>query len=182
MAARAFFDDPLFVHIHPDPATRVERFVTENVAYQRWIYRPLGQSETVEGLRGLALWLPPGKHGSAWRDLVCLPALARAVGLRRLVSVIQDYRAFDAALPSGAYWYLGLLAVAPEAQGEGVGGALLRHGLDRADRDGVGCYLETGTEENVAFYEHHGFRVAGPIRLPHGPDHWGMWRGPGGAA
>jgi hypothetical protein len=38
--------------------------------------------------------------------------------------------------------------------------------VDRADADGLPCYLETAQPDNVAFYEHLGFRrvveVVGP--------------------
>jgi ribosomal protein S18 acetylase RimI-like enzyme len=181
VAARAFYDDPLFVHVHPDPDRRLDAFAREHRAYVRHMYRPYGVNEVAEAdgrVVGLALWLPPGVRPPAWRDLLTLPALARSVGLRRLLWVLQDYRAFDAVLPEAPHWYLGLLAVDPEAQGRGVGGALVRRGLARADRDGVGTFLETGTETNVAFYERLGFRVTGPIPLPHGPTHWAMWRDP----
>ena len=88
--------------------------------------------------------------------------------------------AFDHALPEQPYWYLGLLAVEPAAQGRGVGSALVRTGLERADRDGVPTFLETGTQPNVAFYERLGFGVTDEILLPGGPTHWGMTRPVGG--
>jgi GNAT superfamily N-acetyltransferase len=41
------------------------------------------------------------------------------------------------------HWRLNSLAVAPAGQRRGIGSALIQPGLDRADADGVGCYLET---------------------------------------
>ena len=179
LAARAFFDDPLFRHIYPDPARRLGGFAREHAAYVRQYYAPYGISEVAEAdgaLAGLALWLPPGAETPWWRDLLTVPALAQAVGLRRLRRVLRDYRAFDEAMPDAPFWYLGLLAVAPEAQGRGVGSALVRAGLARADRDGVGTFLETGTERNVAFYQRLGFRATRQILIQDGPTHWAMWR------
>ena len=129
-------------------------------------------------LAGLALWLPPHAHVGAWREWAGVPSLVRSVGLRHGLRVLRDYRAFDAAWPDGRFWYLGLLAVAPEAQGRGVGRALVRAGADRADRDGTGIFLETGTRANVAWYRRLGFRETRPIDLPHGPPHWALWRAP----
>ena len=43
----------------------------------------------------------------------------------------------------------------------------------RASADGTACYLETGTEENVRFYEKHGFKVVGEGRVP-GLE-WQVW-------
>ena len=191
LAARAFSSDPLFAYLYPDEASRQRRFATEHAAYIRRIYLPLGQpfaavDETSGALRGIALWLPPEAMGALdGAERACLPALRRAAGLQDLARVLRAYDAFDAAFPEDMwFYYLGLLAVTPEAQSQGVGSALLREGTDRADREGVACYLETGTKTNVAFYERHGFRVTHEIPLPDGgPTHWGLWRdpAPGGA-
>lgn len=181
LAARAFHDDPLFTTLHPDEATRDHEFAVEHAAYIQRIYLPIGIPEAadVKGqLAGIALWLPPNGLGSLrWRELACLPTLFGAVGLRRGWAIVREYQAFDRAFPaSGRFHYLGLLAVDPAFQGGGVGTALLRAGLDRADAEGADAYLETGTEANVAFYERHGFEVAGRIELPTAPTHWAMRR------
>lgn len=181
LAARAFHDDPLFVALHPEAATRDREFAIEHEAYIRRLYLPAGIVEVAEvdgRLGGLALWFPPAAlRGLRLREWSCLPALARAVGLRRLPGVLREYAAFDRAFPSSIpFHYLGLLAVAPEAQGRGVGSTLVRTGLARADRDGVACYLETGTEANVGFYRRFGFDVSDRIVLPTAPMHWAMWR------
>ena len=55
--------------------------------------------------------------------------------------------------------YLWVMGVDPACQGRGVGGRLLQPVLARADEQGLPCYLETGSERNVAFYERRGFRV-----------------------
>ena len=46
-----------------------------------------------------------------------------------------------------------LLGTDPLVQGKGVGGQLLQPALDRADADGVPCYLETQKERNLSFGE-----------------------------
>ncbi len=181
LAARAFFDDPLFEFVYPDPARRLAGFAREHAAYVRHYYAPYGVVEVAEvdeAPAGLALWQPPGAGPPWWRDGAVLLALARAVGPRRLPTVRRAYRAFDDAMPDGRFWYLGLLAVGPEMQGRGVGSGLLRAGLARADRDAVPTFLETGTATNVAFYHRLGFEVTGEIVLPGGPTHWAMTRPP----
>jgi hypothetical protein len=42
----------------------------------------------------------------------------------------------------------------PGPSGRGIGGALIRLGLDRSRRDGVPVILETATPNNVPLYEH----------------------------
>jgi ribosomal protein S18 acetylase RimI-like enzyme len=87
--------------------------------------------------------------------------------------------------PVEAHWYLDVLAVRPEHQGTGLGRAVVGPGLARADGDGLGCYLETGKAENIAFYRAAGFEVTaerdvaeigllGPAGR--GLHLWGMWR------
>ncbi len=58
------------------------------------------------------------------------------------------------------------LAVAPAAQGRGVGGALVRAGLARLDADGIDLVFVLG---DPAYYGRFGFRPAGPVGLaaPH---------------
>ena len=183
LAARAFHDDPLFVHLHPDPSTRQREFATEHAAYLKRIYLPVGLAEGAyvdRELVGMALWLPPNaQSGLWWREWLCLPTLLRTVGLKRTRFMMREYGAFDHAWPSDKrFHYLGLIAVAPDAQGMGVGSALLQAGMERAEQDGVGVYLETGTEANLAFYRKHGFDILQEIHLPTAPMHWAMWRPP----
>ncbi|MGX7671990.1 GNAT family N-acetyltransferase [Plantactinospora sp. DSM 117369] len=78
------------------------------------------------------------------------------------------------------HWYLQQMVVLPELRGRGLGGAMLRHQLARADADGIGCYLEASSPRNRALYERYGFRAQGePIQLPDGgPTLQPMWRDP----
>jgi GNAT superfamily N-acetyltransferase len=49
----------------------------------------------------------------------------------------------------------------PEAQGKGVGRALMEEVLAMADREGVECYLESSRRvPNVEIYEKFGFELA----------------------
>ena len=59
----------------------------------------------------------------------------------------------------GACWYLFLLGVEPSRQRRGLGGALMRPVMERADTARVACYLETENERNVAFYLKQGFEM-----------------------
>ena len=67
----------------------------------------------------------------------------------------------------------------PSQQGTGVGAALLRPALARADAEGVPCYLETQNGRNVGFYGKQGFRVVSDGEEPgHGLRVWTMLRAP----
>ena len=62
--------------------------------------------------------------------------------------------------PSEPHWYLNLLATHPDWQRQGLGSALMDVMFERADADGLPCYLETETPENVAYYMHTDSRSA----------------------
>ena len=64
------------------------------------------------------------------------------------------------------HWYLWAVGVSPPSQGRGIGGMLLEPVLTRASADGTACYLETGEERNIRFYERHGFKVVGEGTVP----------------
>lgn len=126
-----------------------------------------------------AAWLPPGRWKPPWwRTLQTAPALLRvadAATLREFGAKgpLLD-RALAAAHPSGPHWYLAGIAVDPAAQGAGVGGALVRAGLERSRRDGVPAYLEC-VEALVPYYERFGFEVRHDIPIGGGaPDQVGM--------
>ena len=57
-------------------------------------------------------------------------------------------------------YFCNIVAVLPEAQGRGVGKALMRVVLEKADKEGRRCYLESSRREpNVGIYEKFGFRL-----------------------
>lgn len=75
------------------------------------------------------------------------------------------------------HWYLLIVGVDPELQGRGLGSALIREGLARADASDSPCYLDTSEERNLAFYQRHAFEVVGTASLGKaGPPGWAMRR------
>ena len=65
----------------------------------------------------------------------------------------------DRRLPPSRCAFLDSVGVDRGARRTGIGGALVRVGLDRARADGVGAFLETGTRTTCPIYEHLGFAV-----------------------
>jgi GNAT superfamily N-acetyltransferase len=82
-------------------------------------------------------------------------------------------------LPPEPHWLLDQVAVEPAAQGRGIGGALLRFAIERAERDELPLFLETGMPANVPLYERFGLRVTRAADAPDGGPHiWFMRRDP----
>jgi GNAT superfamily N-acetyltransferase len=179
-ASRAFHDDPLFNFFEPNLVKQSKRLPG---LMKATIVDTLPLSETyaayVDGkAKAVAAWMPPGSYPRSPRReamfyVRALPSMV-LVG-RRLPPALQLLTTIDKAHPKHEHWYLSLLAVDPELQGKGVGGALLAPVLERADREGLPVYLETQKEANVAWYGRHGFGVLETLRLPNVPDSPTMW-------
>ncbi len=180
--ARAFYDDPPFVWMLPDSRTRQLRarrlFAT---ILRAEAMRHGGVEVAIQGgaVVGGTIWLPPGHwHPTTTQQLLSLPGYIRALG-RRLgpSSVLQS--ALSRAHPREPHWYLYVIGVEPDRQGQGVAGSLLRSRLRRCDHEGQPAYLESSKVTNVPLYEHFGFRSTGTPALPEGaPVITTMWRSP----
>ena len=64
------------------------------------------------------------------------------------------------------HWFLQAIGVAPQFQGRGYSGRLLRGMLGRIDEAGLPCYLETIEEQNIRLYEHFGFVLTEESAIP----------------
>ena len=89
----------------------------------------------------------------------------------------EVFEALDALHPIEPHRYLGTLGVDPRHHRRGVGVALLRHWLARADEEEVAVYLETDRSENLAFYGQVGFEVVREAEVV-GVPIWCMQRPP----
>lgn len=172
----AFLDDPVSLWIFPDEVDRRAKHATMMVAVLDQTLHD-GRVDMTEDGAAAALWIrvptdqPCDEHGPALMRRAVDPDNERIELVGRLV---------DAAHPKErAHEYLQLVAVAPDRQGEGLGGALIQATLDRCDRERLPVYLEASTERSRGLYERLGFRDMGyPLVLPDGPVMWPMWRDP----
>lgn len=63
------------------------------------------------------------------------------------------------------YYFVNIVTVSSEAQGKGVGRKLFEIVMNRADKEGRKCYLESSRwEPNVKIYEKMGFQVSKKMR------------------
>ncbi len=133
---------------------------------------------TADG-RSAAIWAPPKLWRIAPRRIVRhMPRSLWAGGLRSL-SAFAALGETERRHPTDAHWYLAALGTDPEARGRGLASAVMGPVLDRCDAEDLGAYLESSKEQNIPFYERHGFDVIDTIDLDHGgPRLWTMWRNP----
>jgi GNAT superfamily N-acetyltransferase len=133
---------------------------------------------TDENCAGAAIWLPPGKQFGLRDTLVQARYLAGIIRLtRQALAQIRLFLTLEKVRPRTPHFYLRLLGVRPELQGQGLGSALMQPVLTQCDELGMPAYLETETEANVCYYEKKGFRVLREIPVQPGAlTMWTMWR------
>jgi len=168
--ARAFHEDPLYVLVMPEEGKRAKvlAWLFDKVAHYARLY---GQAHTTPGLEGVACWLPPGHAeltlGRLVRSgLAATPLKLGLTGSLRFNTYMNYAEELHQRHAPKSHWYLWVVGVDPASQGRGIGSRLLEPVLARASADGTACYLETGVERNIPFYEKHGFRVVGEGRVP----------------
>ncbi|MFF9685474.1 GNAT family N-acetyltransferase [Streptomyces sp. NPDC014623] len=174
--ARAFADYPYTRHViaADDHEERVRRFQELCLTRIGMVY---GRVWVAEGGRAVAVWAVPGRDPSpAFAELG--PVLGELSGDRAAASAAAD-AAVAPYRPQEPGWFLETVGTAPEAQGRGLGSAVLAPGLREAERAGHPAFLETSSEANVLFYERLGFKVTAAVQLPDsGPRTWCMRRSP----
>jgi ribosomal protein S18 acetylase RimI-like enzyme len=138
-------------------------------------YLPLGAFWVSDDLAGVAAWLaPPDAQRFSEIEVPTrqrIRPLTDDAGSR--YDIFWDW--IGTGIPPEPCFFLDMLAVRPDAQGRGVGRALVDDGLRRAFAARAPAFLETATPGNVALYEHLGFRVVGMEEPPGGgPTVWFM--------
>lgn len=179
MLARAFLDDPVASWAWRPDELRLDALERFQATRLRQL---IGEQEiwTTDELTSAALWAPPGRwHMSLRETAMLVPCFLRPRLFARMPLVALGWEKLERAHPrSPSHFYLAVLGTEPDAQGRGLGSAVLGGVLEQCDRDQVGAYLESSKERNIDFYARHGFRVTGELRLLRGPTMWRMWRDP----
>jgi GNAT superfamily N-acetyltransferase len=177
--ARAFLDDPVAEWAWRPGSLRLKALERFHATRLR---QTLVDEEvwTTGDLDCAALWAPPKRWLKAPREEM---ALGRSFLDPRLIArmplVALGWHNLERLHPADPpHWYLAVLGVEPDHQGQGLGSAVLKPVLEQCDADGVGAYVESSKERNIDFYARHGFRVTAEPRLLRGPTVWTMWREP----
>lgn len=118
-------------------------------------------SHLPEPARGMAVWLlpqcPEVHCFAVCRKRTFLKKTLDAEGCANYHRIVEFMRRQAANLVDDDAWYLSIVAVHPEAQGQGLGRKLLEPTIAEADRCAATCYLETFNHRSVRFYERLGF-------------------------
>ena len=118
---------------------------------------------------------PSSSAATIIRGLGLIPDLIRAGGFNGVIRAISTLAILLKHRPRDPHIYLNVLGVEPDLQRRHFGVALLEdlRAQVAMRSDLAGVYLETATEDNVAYYSHVGYRVIGEMR-PLGVRVWRM--------
>ncbi|MFE9093744.1 GNAT family N-acetyltransferase [Streptomyces sp. NPDC007264] len=177
----AFQDDPVSSWVFPGEEHRRATHHRLMAAFTDIVLAE-GRIDVTEDGTACALWLsvPAAGHAQgadgAGEDAVRLreavdPANDR---VERIARLLAESHPVD-----HAHEYLWMIGVAPGHQGGGLGTTLIRHVLDRCDRERLPAYLEASSTRSTRLYERLGFAFTDrTLDLPDGPPMWPMWREP----
>ncbi|MTD55435.1 hypothetical protein [Amycolatopsis pithecellobii] len=175
---RAFFDDPVFSWIFPEPERRAEanrRFFTVIVEST---FAGGGLAIQIEDFSATSLFYPPSVLPTAQAHADVLTQLEnkldeqaeRAVAFMNLL-----YDNHPRNLPPHLYGTF--LSAVPGRQGKGLGTRLKKAQFALADDTDAGVYGEASCLRNLALYERLGqVRLGKTITLEGGPSLYPIWR------
>lgn len=174
--ADAFQKDPVMNWTIPAPELYEGffRLIIEQIFFPRGIVH-LEQEH-----RGVGLWLPPGTKFDIPPGLGIISLMTRLLfrkGLGPIRSIRHQAQVFARHQPTEPHFHLLFVGCRQNAQGQGVGSALLKQGTRICDEQRMPAYLESSNELNLPLYQRHGFEIVARERLPRGgPQAWFMWR------
>lgn len=184
----AFSQDPLISYFLPEDDTAKQKALKHlSQAFLNYA-QPYGHIyTTADDPKGVAIWLPPEAFhmtlSQLWRavtsGLITSPFYLRWSRIGAFLALLNTQVQMHEKLAHEPHWYLGMLGVSPQCQGQGIGGMLLQPVLEQADRTTMPCYLETTTPSAVRFYQRHGFEVVHQDMFA-GREYWAMKRYPQG--
>ena len=179
---KAFRNYPLLQYYFPNEAKR-EKISYYFVSYAVFTGISYGEVYTTSpDMEGVAIWIPSTNYPiTFWRLIHSVPSpilfgfgMNGGSKMRRLGEYIDTVHQ---RLAPFKHWFLQTIGVAPQFQGEGYAGKLLRPILSRIDKESLPCYLETLDEKNVSLYQHFGFKIVDKSKIPETTlTNWAMLR------
>jgi GNAT superfamily N-acetyltransferase len=134
---------------------------------------PFAEFWVADDCASVAVWLPPESDAAVWPAFEAIAAeLHELAGDRADAGAAAEAEASRLRLRE-PHWFLLSMGTRPERQRQGLGSAVLRPVLERADV----AQLETSSHENIAFYATLGFEILDELRISGGgPRVWSLVR------
>jgi GNAT superfamily N-acetyltransferase len=162
LVARGMRDNPVHAAVFGADRARRERTLERlfaAVLRQRQAKGVVLGAWTEGRLAGVCGLVRPGRCRPSPAQSLELLAIVARHSFGAVAGALRWSRGSRRGDPREPHWHVGPVAVEPDRQGRGIGGAL----LEECCRTTAGtlAYLETDKPVNVAFYERHGFVVRG---------------------
>lgn len=171
----AFQADPVLRYMIKDDA-EYEKLGSEVFSKTLYVYATsFGMTDIVQdsqaGVTSCAIWQPakPTVMGML-RNLVFLLSMFWIFGIKKTWSWILVAIEFEKKRHHHAptAHHLHVLGTGQEFQNKSMGSHCIKRGLERADREGAPCYLESTNEKNFPFYERFGFKTVETFNIDNG--------------
>jgi ribosomal protein S18 acetylase RimI-like enzyme len=179
--AEAFTDDPVWTAL--GPRRRAHRRLSNRVSFAGILAGSLRNGARIRVARdergrvlGASIAFEPGRWPISEGSIVWELGWVFAAGPLPAWRGFRDDRAMRSEHVTHPHMYLWFLGVHPDHHGRGTGRALLADLHARSAELAVPTFLETGSPENVSFYERLGYEVLGQIEMPSGTTMWRMER------
>ncbi|KAH7384357.1 acyl-CoA N-acyltransferase [Phaeosphaeria sp. MPI-PUGE-AT-0046c] len=179
---QAFAEDPYNLWIYPDRSkvdltrNRVSLTLRCHWGIRHGLFHVARDTSNPTKILGCAMWMPPHPPSTPepwslymsywylWFNQIRMNLWYGRGGLDTKRYWIWKARQAEAQgalwTSEKGYYFCNIVTVLPEAQGKGVGRALMEEVLNAADREGVECYLESSRKvPNAAIYERFGFEL-----------------------
>ena len=185
--AAALANDPFYQALVPEANLSARSQHDLLCAYFEYSLREGEELGTVvypeDGAYGAAVWIFSHTSRQAQRahedKQIFLANLLGKQGYEQYQAIITFMAAQAAPVIPSSAWYLSIIGIMPEQQGQRRGERLMQPTLAQADALGQTCYLETFGERSREFYKKFGFRdVLSPIEPVTNARYWLMLRAP----
>jgi GNAT superfamily N-acetyltransferase len=155
-------DHKLFVAYKPSADGKGEECVTGVASWSRRRAKPLPEDGTT------SLWTKAITTYNSW-EAYFLPDRAADPFRLTILARAAPYSKHHWTGSRAEVWYLNIIGVSPDFEGQGIGRELVAWGFEKAKQDGVGtsCISAEGKD---GFYEKCGFDVRCGISGDEGPD------------
>lgn len=182
VVSAAFFNYPMLTYYFPNPKRR-KRWLPWYMEKTLNCARRYGEVFITDDFSGVIFILPPGHTRITFGEYIrngflFVPFI---VGFKNYFKNDECEKfvadTHERLMSGREHYYLWGLVANPSTQRKGVGSALLKVLLDKADTEKMPVYLETHDKNNVIYYERFGFKLVHTDVIPkHGLDIWCMLR------
>ncbi len=169
ICAQAFFNDDLDKYFFPNESDRRPK---QERLYRYFLKRNMKNVYTTSTeLEGLMIVERPDSHNDEFTisDLFLgLPLFKLGVGtIKKMINFQINAVKIRKQLIRDPYWYVVLIAIAPEFQGRGFASRLLKPILLQAEQEKEYVFLETHNPKNIPIYEKLGFKIMDSTIIEH---------------